>query len=100
MEGASGRREEESCVRTRGRGREQGAKPGGRPSQEKAAIVTARQLHRGRRHPRKKLSLFSSVQGRLRWQERGWGGEMRERRTEHRKRARGLEVGQLGLDGI
>lgn len=56
--GAAGREEEGSCVcaRTRvcicaleGRGREQGAKTGGRPSEEKAAIVKAGQLHRGPR---------------------------------------------------
>ena len=33
--------------------------------------MTARQLHRGRRHPRKKLSLFSSVQNLYVGQETG-----------------------------
>lgn len=93
--GAAGRREEGSCVYTQGRGRGWGAKPGERPSREKAAIVHAGQLHGGPEASSQEESKSFLLRAgrrakekeeeRLRRRDWGRGGEKRERRKEHRR---------------
>ena len=93
-----GRRE--LCVHS-GERKRGGANPGGRPSQEKAAIVKAGQLHPGPQAPSQeeaKSFLLCAAEAEIAGA--GVGGETRERRTEHRKQGGGSEGGRPGLDGI